>query len=150
MERPGLVAVVLAVAAAVSAGAEEKPVALMGFPTDVKSIESDVMKPGRYVYESMANGWVDPADYERYSVLYFGEKMDGGAKGRSFRRGEADAEREALAAFLDGGGVVIVGGEWCMRQLFGWPDKKNPDPLRARIANIPKCVGRLKATYSKA
>lgn len=129
--------------------AAERPIALMGFGTDLKAVESEVMRPGRYVYETHCGEWLDPSDYERYSVLYFGEKMDGAAKGKSFRRGENDEGRAALGRFIDGGGVVIVGGEWCMRQLFGWPDRKNPDELRSRVVNIPKCIGRLKATYSK-
>lgn len=130
-------------------GMAPRPVALMGFATDVKALETDVMKSSRYVYETYIGKWVDPADYGRFSVLYFGEKIDGEAKGRNFKRGESEEARAALTRFLDAGGVAIVGGEWCMRQLFGWPDKKNPDRLRGRVVNIPKCIGRMKAAYAK-
>ena len=139
---------VLAISVASSA-ADDKPIALCGFPTDVRAVASDVMKPGRYVCETFENKWIEPSDYCKYSAVYFGEKMDGEAKGKSFRRGEADDARAALERFLSGGGVVIVGGEWCMRQLFGWPDKKNPDPLRSKVVNISKCIGRTKVTYAK-
>ena len=138
----------LAISAASSAS-DDKPVALCGFPTDVRAVASDVMKPGRYVFETFENKWIEPSEYGRYSVIYFGEKIDGEAKGKSFRRGEADEARAALETFLSGGGVVIVGGEWCMRQLFGWPDRKDPDPLRSKVINIPKCIGRTKVTYAK-
>ena len=71
---------VLAAALASIAAAEDRPVALMGFGTDLKAIEADVMNPGRYVYETHCGGWIEPADYGRYSVVYFGEKIDGKAK----------------------------------------------------------------------
>ena len=140
----------LALAAAVTrcaAAKDGRPVALVGFTTDVRGVESEVMKPGRYVYEKFCDQWPDPDSYGRYSVIYFGEKLDGAAKGRNWMSGEA---RAAAEKFIADGGVVIVGGDYCMRQLMGWPNKKSPDPLRAKIRHMPRLIGRTRANFSKA
>ena len=65
------------------APAAGKPVALVGFTTDVRGVESGVMKPGRYVYEKFCDQWPDPDSYGNYSVIYFGEKLAGGAQGKN-------------------------------------------------------------------
>lgn len=124
-----------------------KPVALMGYVTDVKAIETDVVFPARYVVESFAGKWIDPADYGRYAVIYVGEKLRGEAKGKNWRAGPA---RAALEKFIAGGGLVIVGGRGAMNELFGKPRKANPDPLRAKVTYVERCLGRMKAVYRKA
>ena len=129
------------------APAAGKPVALVGFTTDVRGVESGVMKPGRYVYEKFCDQWPDPDSYGNYSVIYFGEKLAGGAQGKNWISGDA---RAAAERFIAAGGVVIVGGDYCMRQLMGWPNKKNPDPLRSKIRHIPRLIGRTRANFSKA
>ena len=45
---------------------------------------------------------------------------------------------------------MVVGGDYCMRLLMGWPNKKNPDPLRAKIKHFPRLIGRTKANFGKA
>ena len=126
--------------------ASGKPVALIGFPTDTRGIEAEVMRPERYVYETFENKWLDPKEYGRYSVLYFGEKLDGAAKGKSWMEPEA---RAAAEKFVAGGGTVIVAGDYCLRQLLGWPNKNKTDPLREKIIHIKRGVGRTKANYGK-
>ena len=133
------------VAAAV-APAAGKPVALVGFTTDVRGVEREVMKPGRYVYETFCDKWPDPATYGNYSVIYFGEKLDGEAKGKNWISGEA---RAAAERFIASGGMVVVGGDYCMRQLMGWPNKKSPDPLRAKIRHLRRLIGRTKANFDR-
>ena len=128
--------------------AAEKPIALMGFTTDVRGIESEIMKPGRFVYKTFCDQWLDPATYGDYSAIYVGEKLDGAAKGKNWC--EPGPARDALAKFIAGGGTVIVGGNYCLRQLMGWPNEKKPDPLRAEIVHLTNLVGRTKANFSKA
>ena len=128
--------------------AKDRPIALMGYTTDVRGIEAEVMKPGRYVYETFCDKWIDPADYGKYAAIYVGEKIDGAAKGKNWR--ENGPSRDALAKYLASGGTVIVGGDYCLRQLMGWPNRKNPDPLRAQIIHMTNLIGRTKANYSKA
>ena len=63
-----------------SASADEaagKPVALIGFGTDVKAMVSDVLRPNRIVCELFIDQWLDPQDYGKYSVLYFGARQHG-------------------------------------------------------------------------
>lgn len=149
MKRIASLMAIMAVAAAFAATAlaEAKPIALIGFTTDIRGIEAEVMSPGRYVYETFCDRWPDPGSYGKYSVIYFGEKLDGEAKGMNWIKGEA---REAAERFVADGGTVIVGGEYCMRQLMGWPNRKNPDPLRAKIIHMTNLIGRTKANFSKA
>ena len=137
-------AVVCMAAGAAFAG---KPIALMGFGTDVKTIKADVVDQSRYVSADLTDKWVDPADYGKYSVLYFGEKLRGEAKGRNWKEGEA---RAAAEKFIADGGLVIVAGSNAMSDLFGKPNKKNPDPLRAKVTYIDRSLGRMKANYAKA
>ena len=54
-----------------------KPIALMGFGTDVKTMKADVTDQSRYAAESMIDKWLEPSEYGKYSVLYFGEKLRG-------------------------------------------------------------------------
>ena len=75
-----IVAAVCVAAGAVFAG---KPIALMGFGTDVKTIKADVVDQSRYASATFVDKWVEPADYGKYSVLYFGEKLRGGAHGKN-------------------------------------------------------------------
>ena len=86
MKRTASYMAIMAVAVAIgtSAFAEGKPIALIGFTTDIRGIEAEVMSPGRYVYEAFCDRWPDPGSYGKYSVIYFGEKIDGEAKGKSF------------------------------------------------------------------
>ena len=139
-------------AAAIGAGAAlsaaaDRPAAICGFATDVRGVESEVMKPCRYVYEKFENKWLEPADFGKYAVVYYGEKIDGAAKGRNWKD---EASRAAIAKYLDEGGTVIVAGNYCLRQLMGFEDKKKPDPLRARIKHMTRLIGRTKANCSKA
>lgn len=143
----GVASFVLAVLA-LGASGEEKPAAIIGFTTDVRAMVSDVMTPGRYVCEQFCDRWPDPSTYGRYAVLYFGEKIDGKAKGHDFMKDAAS--RAALERFVADGGTVIVAGQYCLRQLFGWPDAKNPDPLRAKVIAVTNCLGRMKADFAKA
>ena len=124
-----------------------RPIALMGFGTDVKTMREDVVARCRYRAETFVDKWVAPTNYGSYSVLYFGEKLRGEAQGMNWRGGEA---REAAERFLDGGGTVIVAGAGAMTELFGKPDRKKPDPLRDRVVFIPTSLGRLKSNYAKA
>ena len=39
-------------------GVVGKPVAICGFSTDVRGVEMEVMRPGRYVYEKFENKWL--------------------------------------------------------------------------------------------
>ena len=126
--------------------AEDKPVAICGFSTDVRGVEMEVMRPGRYVYEKFENKWLPPADFGKYSIVYYGEKIDGAAKGKNWKD---DASRASIKKYLDEGGVLIVSGDWCLRQLMGNEDRKKPDPLRSRIIHLKKLIGRLKANLHK-
>ena len=83
--------------------AKDRPIALMGYTTDVRGIEAEVMKPGRYVYETFCDKWIDPADYGKYAAIYVGEKIDGAAKGKNWR--ENGPSRDALAKYLASGGT---------------------------------------------
>ena len=136
--------VAMVLSCAVHAG---KPIALMGFGTDVKTMKSDVTDQCRYESEVFVDKWVSPADYGRYSVLYFGEKLRGEAKGRNWREGDA---RAAAEKFIADGGTVIVAGRDAMTELFGKPDRKSPDALRDKVTFIPQSLGRMKVTYARA
>ena len=46
------IASLMAIMAVAAAFAEGKPIALIGFTTDIRGIEAEVMSPGRYVYET--------------------------------------------------------------------------------------------------
>ena len=124
-----------------------KPVALMGFGTDVKAMKADVTDRCRYVSQMFADKWVEPSEYGKYSVLYFGEKLRGEAKGKDWREGEA---RAAAEKFVAGGGTVIVAGRSAMNELFGKPSKKKPDALREKVVYIDRSLGRMKANFAKA
>ena len=124
-----------------------KPAALMGFGTDVAAVEKDVLQPGRYAYESFVNRWVAPKDYAKYSVLYFGEKLRGDAKGKNWLDPDA---RAAAEAFFAAGGVVLASDPGVVRDLLGKPKKGAVDPLLKKITVLPRSLGRLKANYAKA
>ena len=124
-----------------------KPVALMGFGTDVKAMKFEITDQCRYESELMADKWVDPADYGRYSVLYFGEKLRGEAQGKNWIGGEAQAAAEK---FLAGGGTVIVAGRSAMNELFGKPSRKRPHPLRDKVIYIPESYGRMLVNFARA
>jgi len=134
----------LALAGVVFAG---KPIALMGFGTDVKTMKADVTDQSRYAAESMIDKWLEPSEYGKYSVLYFGEKLRGKAQGKNWKEGEA---RAAAEKFIADGGLVIVAGQSAMVELFGKPNRKKPDPLREKVTFIPSSLGRMKANYAKA
>ena len=147
------IAILFAAAALAAGGAfadevvgDGKPVALIGFPTDTRAVEAEVMKPERYDYETFENKWLDPKEYGKYSVLYFGEKLDGEAKDKNWLNPEA---RAAAEKFVAEGGTVIVTGSFCLRQLLGWPNKKKPDSLREKIVRLGQGIGRTKANYGK-
>ena len=123
-----------------------KPVALMGFGTDVKAMKSEVVNQSRYASVSFVDKWVEPKDYEKYSVLYFGEKLRGEAKGKNWIEGEA---REAAEKFIANGGVVIVAGRGAMSELLGKPDGKKKDPLREKVIYIPRSYGRMLVNFAK-
>ena len=135
------------VPSAAAVEADGKPVALIGFGTDVKAMASDVLRPNRIVYELFINQWLDPQDYGKYSVLYFGEKLDGQAKANSWLNDPV--ARAAAEAFVADGGTIVVAGQFCLRQLLGRPNKKKPDPLCAKIVHMTNLVGRAKANFSK-
>lgn len=124
-----------------------KPVALMGFGTDVKAMKFEITDQCRYKSELLTDKWVKPADYGKYSVLYFGEKLRGEARGKNWIGGEAQAAAEK---FLAGGGTVIVAGRSAMNELFGKPSRKNPHPLRDRVIYIPESYGRMLVNFAKA
>ena len=124
-----------------------KPVALMGFGTDVKAMKSEVLEQSRYASEIFQDKWLEPKDYGKYSVLYFGEKLRGEAKGKNWIEGEA---RSAAEKFLSEGGIVIVAGQSAMNELFGKPSRKNPHPLRDKVIYIPESYGRMLANFEKA
>ena len=121
---------------------EGRPAALMGTRGDVETLSADVLAPGRYEFRDFHAQWVDAADYGKYAVLYFGEKLNGKSHGKNFRDGAA---REALTAFLDAGGTVVVGGKGVARQLFG-----EKDALLGRVTVIDRSLGAAKAGYAKA
>lgn len=124
-----------------------RPVALMGFGTDVEAIKTDVTDRCRYESATFVDGWVEPSEYGRYSVLYFGEKLRGAAKGRNWRGGEA---RAAAERFIAGGGTVIVAGRAAMSELFGKDDPARPDPLREKVLYVPRSLGRVKVSYARS
>lgn len=124
-----------------------KPVALMGFGTDVKAMKAEVTDQSRYESELLIDKWVNPVDYGKYSVLYFGEKLRGEAHGKNWRGKE---EQAAVGKFLAAGGTVIVAGQSAMNDLFGKPSRKNPHPLRDKVIYIPQSYGRMLANFSKA
>ena len=139
--------VILAAAALpLAAFAADRPAAICGFTTDVRGIEGEVMKPGRYVYEAFPDKWIEPKDFGKYAVVYYGEKIDGAAKGKNWKDEES---RAAITKYLDEGGTVIVAGDYCLRLLMGFENKKKTDPLRARIIHMRKLIGRMKANFSK-
>ena len=125
----------------------DKPVALMGFGTDVRTMKSEVVAQSRYASVTFENKWIDPADYGKYSVIYVGEKLRGEARGKSWREGAA---REAIEKFIADGGIVIVGGRTAMTELFGKPGRKKPDTLREKVIFIDKSLGRMIDGYAKA
>ena len=124
-----------------------KPVALMGFGTDVKVMKSDVTDRCRYASEVFEDDWVSSADYGKYSVLYFGEKLRGKAKGKNWLDGEA---RAAAERFVAEGGTVIVAGKAAMVELLGKSAKNKADSLREKVVFIPESLGRLKVGYARA
>ena len=124
-----------------------KPVALMGFGTDVKAMRSEVLSQSRLMSEMFQDKWVEPKDYGKYSVLYFGEKLRGEARGKNWIEGEA---RAAAEKFLAEGGTVIVAGRSAMNELFGKPSRKNLHPLREKVIYIPESYGRMLANFAKA
>ena len=124
-----------------------KPIALMGFGTDVKAMKSEVLNQSRYASEMFQDKWVEPKDYGKYSVLFFGEKLRGEAKGKNWIEGEA---RAAAEKFLAEGGIVIVAGQSAMNELFGKPSRKNPHPLRDKVIYIPQSYGRMLTNFAKA
>lgn len=127
--------------------ADGKPVALMGFGTDVRAMKSGIVDQSRYESVFLADKWVAPADYGKYSVLYFGEKLRGESKGKNWIGGEA---RAAAEKFLAEGGTVIVAGRSAMNELFGKPSRRNPHPLRDKVIYIDQSYGRMLANFQKA
>jgi hypothetical protein len=127
--------------------ADGKPVALMGFGTDVRAMKSGVVDQSRYESVFLPDKWVEPADYGKYSVLYFGEKLRGEAKGKNWIGGEA---RAAAEKFLAEGGTVIVAGRSAMNELFGKPSRRNPHPLRDKVIYIEQSYGRMLSNFQKA
>ena len=136
-----------AVVLSAEAGFAAKPAAIMGFGTDVKALCEDVLRPARYEYVDLTDGWVEPKDYGKYGVLYFGEKLRGAAQDKNWISGEA---REAAEKFIADGGTVILGGEWMTRQLFGKPKRGAVDPLVAKVKVVERSLGRVKANYARA
>ena len=136
--------IVLMLCGVVHAG---KPVALMGFGTDVNVMKFDVVDRNRYVCETFIDGWVEPSDYCKYSVLYFGEKLRGKAKGKNWLDGEV---RAAAERFIAEGGTVIVAGKAAMVELLGKFVKGKADFLREKVVFIPESLGRLKIGYARA
>ena len=136
-----------ALLAAAGSFADGKPIALMGFGTDVKAMKSEIADQCRYESEMLIEKWVEPKDYGKYSVLYFGEKLRGESKGKNWIDGEA---RAAAEKFLAEGGTVIVAGRSAMNELFGKPSRKNPHPLRDKVVYIPQSYGRMLADFRKA
>ena len=130
-----------------TAASADRPAAICGFTTDIRGVEAEVMKPGRYVYEMFADKWIEPKDFGKYAVVYYGEKIAGAAKGKNWKD---DESRAAIAKYLDDGGTVVVAGDYCLRQLMGFENKKKPDPLRARIRHMRRLIGRTKADFGKA
>ena len=126
---------------------EAKPAAICGYGSDVHAIVGDIMKPNRYVYEAFVNKWLPPEEFPKYAVVYFGEKLDGEAKGKNWKD---DDSRAAIERYLDDGGTVVVAGEYCLRQLMGFENKKTPDPLRARIIHRNRLFGRTRVEYGRA
>ena len=97
----------------VTLSAADRPAAICGYTTDIRGVEGEVMKPSRYVYEMFPDKWIEPKDFGRYAVVYYGEKIDGAAKGRNWKDEES---RAAIAKYLDEGGTVIVaGGSACLQ-----------------------------------
>ena len=139
-----LAAMALMLCGTVHAG---KPIALMGFGTDVNVMKSDVVDRNRYVSETFVDGWVEPSGYGKYSVLYFGEKLRGAAKGKNWMEGEG---RAAAEKFIANGGLVIVAGRAAMTELFGKSDRRKADALREKVVFIPESLGRLKVNYARA
>ena len=127
--------------------ADGKPVALMGFGTDVRAMKAGVVDQSRYESEFLADKWVDPADYGKYSVLYFGEKLRGEAEGKNWIGGEAQAAAEK---FIADGGTVIVAGVSAMNNLLGKYNRKNPHPLYNKVIYIDQSYGRMLANFQKA
>lgn len=106
-----------------------KPVALMGFETDVKIIKSDVTDRCRYESEVFTDRWVPPSDYGKYAVLYFGEKLRGAAKGKNWIEGEG---RSAAENGIFGFDFDSMYNEWAIRGLAYYMGAKaqfNPDRL---------------------
>jgi hypothetical protein len=124
-----------------------KPVALIGFGTDIKAMRSEVLSQSRLASVMFKDKWVEPNDYGKYSVLDFGEKLRGEALGKNWIEGEA---RAAAEKFLADGGTVIVAGKEAMNELFGKPNRKNPHPLREKVIYIPESYGRMLANFAKA
>ena len=54
------------------------------------------MKPNRYVYEMFPDKWVEPKDFGKYAVVYYGEKIDGAAKGKNWKE-----SKELFQNYLD-------------------------------------------------
>ena len=98
-----------------------KPVALIGFGTDIKAMRSEVLSQSRLASVMFKDKWLEPNDYGKYSVLYFAD-----------------------------GGTVIVAGKEAMNELFGKPNRKNPHPLREKVIYIPESYGRMLANFAKA
>ena len=124
-----------------------KPIALMGFGTDVNAIKGEVTDQCRYVSEKFTDRWLAPSEYGKYAVLYFGEKLRGEAQGKNWREGEA---RAAAEKFVAEGGTVIVATTGALNELFGKPNAKQPDPLREKVILIPRSLGRTWANFEKA
>ena len=126
---------------------EAKPAAICGYGSDVHAIVGDIMKPNRYVYETFTDKWLPPEEFPKYAVVYYGEKVAGEAKGRNWKD---EAARSAIERYLDGGGTIVVAGDYCLRQLMGFENAKNPDPLRARIIHRKRLFGRTRIEYGRA
>ncbi|MBQ7189710.1 MAG: DUF4838 domain-containing protein [Kiritimatiellae bacterium] len=124
-----------------------KPIALIGFYTDVKAIKGEVTDPCRYASEEFIDRWLAPSEYGKYSVLYFGEKLRGEAQDKNWREGEA---RAAAEKFVADGGTVIVATIGALNELFGKQDPKHPDPLRAKVILIPRSLGRTWVNFEKS
>ena len=104
---------IVAVLASATLSAADRPAAICGYTTDIRGVEGEVMKPNRYVYEMFPDKWVEPKDFGKYAVVYYGEKIDGAANGKNWKDEES---RAAIAKYLDEGGTVIVaGGSACLQ-----------------------------------
>ena len=100
-------AIILFANAARAAAGEKLPAALFGDPLDVKSIETEALKPNGIAAAAPAE-WLKPDDYGKYSVVYIGATGGGTPEGLGW---PDDAAKRAVIRYVEGGGVVILGGD---------------------------------------